>query len=341
MVTIKRRIIISLFALCLFFLFSITAFAADPVIPKTSFDYKGTDAVASAKTTYRTDTAFFKDEAELLTEDQQVAVWKKLQETAKGTNIKIAVFLGGNYRTDDETENFTYDCAAAVFGVNSDSMFIYLDFEGYSPSYDTVRVLNKAENYFNETARNKILQSMYQYLPSSGKPIYSDKVEQALLQGFSEITAQYSGRVDQPSSASGYYDPQQPRQDQAPRRSQNSDPDTIWGMPTFVFYIVGAIVVIVILLIFSAIARAIGRLCSCGGCGGFGGGGYGGYSGGSSYYRSGGYYGGYSGRRHHHRPPPPPPHRAPPRPSRGPSGPSGGGSSRPSGPSSSSSGHHR
>ena len=155
-ITIKRRIVLSLLTLCLCCLFGVTVQAANPVIPKTDFDYLGTDVTASVQSTYRSGRAFFKDEADILPASMERDVWEKIQSTADYLNVNIAVFLGGNYRTDPETEQFTRDGTNTIFGSTSDTMFIYLDFEGYSPAYDYIWTSNNAQTIYPDTKRNKI-----------------------------------------------------------------------------------------------------------------------------------------------------------------------------------------
>lgn len=315
MVIIKRRIVISLFMLCLFCLFSITAFAVQPVRPKTSFGYNGTDVIASAKSDYRTNKAFFKDEAEILTSSQKNQILEKLRSAADNMDVGLALFLGGNYRTDDETKRFTDDCASALFGVKADSLFVYIDFEGYTPAYDYICAVNRAETIFSDTRRNKILQSMYEYLPESGDAIYSDSVYKALVNGINEITYQY--RNNAPGSVSE-------------RKTNKLAPDYDYigffkSIPLSVYLTIG--LVILVLIIISKLNRARRGISS----------------GSSNYYDSDRYYDDSSYyRRYSHRRPPRRSHyhSRPPRSSR-PSRSSHSSSHSSSGHNSSGSGHHR
>ena len=59
-------------------LFSITAYAAGPVTPKTQFNYSGTDIVRSTDSLYRTENAYFKDEADVLPINTEREIWEKL-----------------------------------------------------------------------------------------------------------------------------------------------------------------------------------------------------------------------------------------------------------------------
>jgi len=297
----------------MFLLFSVTAYAANPVIPKTSFEYRGMDIEPSVKSIYRTDHAYFKDEADILTEKSEKELWEKLQATVDYLNVNIAFFVGGNYRTDDETVTFTQKATESIFGSNSDSIFIYLDFEGYSPAYDYIRTLNKADEIFSETKRNKILNVMYQNLPKSTEPVYEDAVRTAISNGLDEIKSQ--GYVNSINSKSEYSSTN-PEYDNAAAPDNNAAPPHEYNghdsgnrelseeIPLPV--IIGAIVLIVVLIIISSIAKAIKRL-------------FRGSSGGSYYNNYDDYYGhhnsyhDYGSHHHHHHHHHDPYHGGPPR----------------------------
>lgn len=192
---VKSRVIVSLLTFCILLIFSITAYAANPVEPKTYFDYSCTDYQAAIRRApYRTSTAFFMDEAGIISVTSEREIWNRIKQTADELGIQIGVFIGGNYRTDIETEDFAHNCSKAVFGSVPDSLFIYLDFEGESPSfsgymssYDYIRVFNRAEDIFPQSKRNNILDAMYKYLPKSSEPIYEDKVRKGIINGLDEI----------------------------------------------------------------------------------------------------------------------------------------------------------
>ncbi len=360
-VPIKRRSFIALIVICLFMLSGITAYAANPVTPKTKFSYRGTDITASIESVYRSDKAFFKDEAELLSSAQERDLWEKLQSTADYLNVNLAVFIGGNYRTDEETVDFTIDCTAQLFGAYSDTLFVYIDFEGYSPAYDYVRAFNNADTIYPETKRNKILNIMYQDLPASTEPIYADSIKKAIANGIDEIKSQgyvnNAATVNNTYPDNGYntYDPEP----MPPRQEDHKTNDPIGEFFAKVpgAAIIGVIIILVVLLVISSIVRSIKRKVS-----GIGSSfrrntynTYNSYNDHDTYYgRGSSYYHGYSHSRHNPPPPPPPPgHSAPPshsrsygsshssRPSKSHSSPSRS-SSRSSGtPHSSGSGHHR
>ncbi len=293
---------------------SITAFAVSPVTPKTNFNYKGTDIAPSIETIYRSDHAYFKDEAEILTSGTEKDLWEKVQSTADYLNINIAVFIGGNYRTEDETVTFTVNSIESIFGKYSDSLFIYLDFEGYSPAYDHIRVFNKAEDMFSETKRNKILNAMYQDLPKSTEPIYEDAVSKGISKGLDEVKSQgyvNSIATSQPYNENNTTTPPPPQH--TGRSDTGSEIENFFrNIPTSV--IIGAIVVIVVLIILSSIVKSIRRRLGSG---------FGNTYNNSSYYNNNdNYYGRrsgfYSGSHYNRRPPRhrPPRDYGPPRNSR-------------------------
>ncbi len=339
-----------LFSLCMILLCGISVSAANPVIPKTSFPYDGTDVQSSVESIYRSDHAFFKDEADILTSASEDKLWEKVQATSDELNINIAVFIGGNYRTDDETVTFTTNSISYLFGSSSDTLFVYLDFEGYSPAYDYIRTSNNAENIFTETKRNKILNVMYKKLPKSTEPVYEEPVQQAISDGLDEIKNQ--GYVNSTQQTPDYRSnspaasPRTERGRETPRTEIGSELlDFVRKIPTPI--IIAVVVGIVILIIISSIVKSIKRrINSSFGNSYYNNGGY--YNQGGSYHSShNGYYGGRS--RHydsyHSRPPrhrPPRTHHEPPRSSRPPrnSAPPSG-SSHSGSPHSSGSGHYR
>ena len=340
-VTIKRRSFASIIAICLIMLFSMTVHAATPVTPKTNYNYKGTDIAASIETIYRTDKAYFKDEADILTAASEKELWEKLEAAADYLNIRIAVFIGGNYRTDDETPAFTVNSTNAIFGSQSDALFIYLDFEGYSPAYDYIRAFNKAEEIYPETKRNKILNVMYQKLPKSTEPVYEDAVRQAISLGLDEVKSQ--GYVNPVRASTPTYSstPQTRPAPQTPQAQPEEKPTGIEGFfkslpPAVIYGGIAVIVVLILLVIFSSIGKHSSRRS---------------YN--NTYYDDGyrrsNYHSSYRSRSYRSRPPRdygPPRHSRPPHHSAPPqqhhSGPSNNSSSGSSNsPHSSGSGHYR
>lgn len=258
-ITIKRRIVLSLLTLCLCCLFGVTVQAANPVIPKTDFDYLGTDVTASVQSTYRSGRAFFKDEADILPASMERDVWEKIQSTADYLNVNIAVFLGGNYRTDPETEQFTRDGTNTIFGSTSDTMFIYLDFEGYSPAYDYIWTSNNAQTIYPDTKRNKILNMMYKYLPKSSEPIYSDDIKQALLKGLDAVKSQ--GYVNNyQNNYNNNYTTQTSSRKKSSAEDMAAVKNFLQSIPRPV--VIGIIIFVVLLVIVSAIRKAFRRRSS-------------------------------------------------------------------------------
>ena len=259
-ITIKRRIVLSLLTLCLCCLFGVTVQAANPVIPKTDFDYLGTDVTASVQSTYRSGRAFFKDEADILPASMERDVWEKIQSTADYLNVNIAVFLGGNYRTDPETEQFTRDGTNTIFGSTSDTMFIYLDFEGYSPAYDYIWTSNNAQTIYPDTKRNKILNTMYKYLPKSSEPIYSDDIKQALLKGLDSVKSQGYVNTYENIHNNNYTTQNSSSRKKTSAEDMAAFKNFLESIPKPV--VIGIIVVIVLLVIINSIRKAVRRRTS-------------------------------------------------------------------------------
>lgn len=175
-------------------------------------------------------------------------IWEKLESVSDDLGLKIAVFLGGNYRTDSETESFAYNCTVALFGDKADAMFIYLDFEGHSSSYDYICTINKADRYFSEAKRDKVLDAMYKYLPASGDPIYSENVSKALIQGLDRVSTQYRNAASQSSVTSK-------SSSQTTSEKEKKFLDMLKKIPLSVYVTIG--IIILVLIVISKISRFV------------------------------------------------------------------------------------
>lgn len=163
----------------------------DPKVayPEHDFSYSNLDMQSALLTGkyYRTRNAYYKDEANVFNDDAYFDQFSKLiQDTADATGMHIGVFLGGLYRSDSTTEKFTVESIKTLFSMewDSDSVFLYLDFEGKNPSYDYICTCHDAKLYYTDSGLDdrieKIIQDMYRYLPSSGSTIRKKSVESAI-----------------------------------------------------------------------------------------------------------------------------------------------------------------
>ncbi len=122
----------------------------------------------------RTDHAYLKDEAGVI-KGFKTITFDKIKNTAEKIDMNIAVFIGGGYRSDRETEDFTALAGEKIFGKDADTntVFLYLDFEGISPSYDFIDTFNDAYFYYSDKGENNridiIFEDMDKYLPASGQ----------------------------------------------------------------------------------------------------------------------------------------------------------------------------
>lgn len=187
---IFKRCAAFLLCLVLFSMAAVTAFADDRVlIPKNDgFMYYANDYSSAlyADDYKKTENAYFRDESEMLNSTEIGSAFEEIQNAADKTGIKVAVFIGGQYRNDSLTEAFTQECTKLLFGENAEtnSVFLYMDFEGHSPSYDYICTYHDAKLYYPNSGFDdrveEMVQNMYKYLPKSGKTIYSSAVTGAI-----------------------------------------------------------------------------------------------------------------------------------------------------------------
>ena len=196
-----RRIIISLTTVFLIIsCFSTTLFTelkvyaagttgSDVANSEHEFTYSSTDMNKSLLTGkfYRTKNAYFKDEANVFNSDDYYGkFYENVQAAADETGMNIAIFLGGLYRGDSTTEKFTREGIKTLFSMEWDqnSVFLYLDFEGKSSSYDYICTCHDAKLYYPASGLDdrveEMIQNMYDFLPKSGQVIYKTKVQSAI-----------------------------------------------------------------------------------------------------------------------------------------------------------------
>lgn len=163
----------------------------DVAEPKHDFSYSAidTDSALYDGNYYYNENAYFKDEACVFGENADNSeIHKLIQSTANEIGINVGIFIGGLYRNDKQTETFAAISNETLFGTDWDtnSIFLYLDFEGHKPSYDYIDTYHDAKLYYTDSTSgivnriDDIIEDMYVYLPSSGSTIYRSKVISAI-----------------------------------------------------------------------------------------------------------------------------------------------------------------
>ena len=121
----------------------------------------------------RSQNAYFKDEAEIL-KGREDEIFNSIQQTADKIDMNVAVFIGGLYRNDKVTEDFTALANEKIFGKGdyTNSVFLYLDLEGAASAYDFIDTYHDAYFYYPDDEDNNridaIWSDMDHYLPPSG-----------------------------------------------------------------------------------------------------------------------------------------------------------------------------
>lgn len=148
---------------------------------------------------YRSKNAYFKDEAGIFGDEQTCSdIYDDIQETADNIDMNIAVFIGGLFRSDETTEKFSSNGSEFIFGKGEDvnSVFLYLDFEGQSMSYDYIDTFHDAKFYVTESDVDDIFEDMDDYLPKSGETVYESDVSKALDVFLADLQQEKSNGAD-------------------------------------------------------------------------------------------------------------------------------------------------
>ena len=181
------------------FAFPVNAASGSAVTPRNDFRYYGTDLDSSLYSgkKYQTENAYFRDEAELFGSADYTDVCETIQNAADKIGMNVGFFIGGNYRSDNQTMEFCRDSIISLFGNDADtsSVFVYLDFEGESPSFDFICCQHDATLYYPPDGLDErqvdMRDNMYKYLPSSGSTIYTSAVINAIEAFCSDLEYYY------------------------------------------------------------------------------------------------------------------------------------------------------
>ncbi len=141
---------------------------------------------------YRSEKAFFYDEAELFDENMRKEIFKMVEDTSKNIGMGVMVYIGGYYRDKADTREFVGVSLEKLFGNKDgdDSIGLYLDFEGGGPgsAYDYIDTYRDAYFWYpdlddfdsSDNRIERMFDHMYDYLPTNGSTIYKSNVKQAV-----------------------------------------------------------------------------------------------------------------------------------------------------------------
>lgn len=115
--------------------------------------------------------------------------------------LNIMVWIGGNYRSDNDTEIFADDTYDEIYGEDTDGVFYYIDLSGKSPAYDYISTSGKAVLIY-ESKINSMFSYLDNYLPASGQTIYPEDIYGAVTAFLSLLKSHYDNK---PSSSLTYY----------------------------------------------------------------------------------------------------------------------------------------
>lgn len=120
------------------------------IIAISSFAFVPSEISASAEESDGGPYYYFYDEAEKLSSDEFENLDNLISETSSLLGFNVAVYIGGETRSNSETETFVKDTAIDMFGYQSDTVFYYIDCEGNSEAYDYMYVLGDAQLYYTD-----------------------------------------------------------------------------------------------------------------------------------------------------------------------------------------------
>lgn len=118
-------------------------------------------------------------------------------DTAEDLNIYICIELGDTYYGDERVTDYCNDTYDETFGDDTNGVYYYIDLAGNYDAVDHISTSGRPcliyTDYENDGTDNRvdeIFSSLDYYLPSSGEPIYSDDILNAIVH-FCQLLKEY------------------------------------------------------------------------------------------------------------------------------------------------------
>jgi len=108
---------------------------------------------------------------------------KTLRSCSEELEMNIIVYVSGTAISDDETADFAINTYNYELGKeNVDGLILYLDFSSKHPAYDVLSCMGKSGIIFDKDEREKILDEVGAYLPSSDFEPEPNEIKTAIEQ---------------------------------------------------------------------------------------------------------------------------------------------------------------
>ena len=134
-------------------------------------------APVSAYTEDLTDTVYLYDEGEKLTDSEFQQVYSSLKEAAAETGMNLGVCIGSTPMGQSETIALCDDTYDALYGINTDGVFLYLDLSGEENLFDYISTSGKGQFYYtnseNDDRVSAIFDEMNPYLSRGNEDVPS------------------------------------------------------------------------------------------------------------------------------------------------------------------------
>lgn len=127
------------------------------------------------------------NEKGLFSEQQIRELEAQIQQKAQELEMNILIYIGGSYRTNEDTKPFCDSTYDSWFGNDTDGLIYYLDLSGKKPAYDYISTSGKAILMY-EDCREAIFDHLDNYLPASGQEIIPDEIYDAVVEFLDQLT---------------------------------------------------------------------------------------------------------------------------------------------------------
>ncbi len=218
----------------------------------------GTSLPVSAQQEKLTDTVYLNDEAGVLSDTEFEDAMQQLEETSAYTGMNIGLYVGGIPlgSGEDSTIAFCDDFYDELYDINSDGVFLYLDFSGEDDLFDYLSTSGKGQFYYTnsdfESRTDEIISDTEAYLERD-----NEKLPQAISAFCDDMMRFYDAGVPDKyytynEDTDTYLILENNAVKEVSELPDSYDAGLDWGMIILISVIVGMIVGTIVLLCINA-----------------------------------------------------------------------------------------
>lgn len=119
------------------------------------------------------------DEKDIFSEEDEAELTELIQETSRETEMYLYIYISDTFRYEESAEIFAGNEYERIFGEDTDGALYYMDLAEGPYAYDYISTHGKGILMYDKNI-DSMFDVIYNYLPSTGEPIYSVSIYTAV-----------------------------------------------------------------------------------------------------------------------------------------------------------------